>query len=493
MFQSKNRQGTRQAIAVRKATKSSIRKRVIVIFERFDVPGLSQYSYIVGDGGVVAVIDPKRDIDTYLDYADSRSLRIAYVLETHIHADFASGARALAESSGAELSLSGYDEGETYSYAFAHRKLRDGDELMLGKLALRTMHTPGHTPEHISFLLSEPDRSREPLALFSGDFLFIGSVGRPDLLGEAEKQGLAKALYRSVQNLVALPDGTMVFPGHGAGSLCGAGMAQRAQSTLGYERAMNPFLKKQTEQTFVDTVLSTVPEFPDYYRRMKKLNSAGPPLLKGIPGGARIPVKEFEEKQKELDAILLDLRRPEAFGGAHIPGSINIGAGPNLSMWAAWVLPYDRPILLIGDTNTDMEAARRSLIRVGLDTAIGSLRGGISAWLESGREQSHVPQVSVHELNAILVNSSKITLLDVRSPGEWKSGHIDGAIHVPGGDLPKHVADLPTGKPLYVICGSGYRSSVAVSVLAHSGCAQLTNVDGGMNAWKNQKLPVVRA
>jgi hydroxyacylglutathione hydrolase len=464
-----------------------------VIFERFNVPGLSQYSYIVGEGSVVAVIDPKRDIDTYLDYADSKGLRIAYVLETHIHADFASGARALADASGAELCLSGHDEGETYSYQFPHKKLRDGDELVLGKLRLGTMHTPGHTPEHVSFLLAEPNRSGEPMALFSGDFLFIGSVGRPDLLGEAEKQELAKALYRNVQNLAALPDGTLIFPGHGAGSLCGAGMAQREQSTLGYERATNSFLQKQTEEAFVDTVLSTVPEFPDYYRRMKKLNSAGPSILNGLPGGARIPVKEFEKKQKELDAILLDVRRPEAFGGAHIPRSINIGVGPNLSVWAPWVLPYDRPILLIGDANTDMEMARRSLIRVGLDTAVGSLRGGISAWLESGRDQGHVPQVSVRELHAILGEPSKVALIDVRSPGEWKSGHIDGAMHISGGDLPKHVADVPACKPLYVICGSGYRSSIAVSILAHSGRTRLTNVDGGMSAWKNQNLPVVGA
>ncbi len=380
----------------------------------------------------MAVIDPKRDVDTYLDYADSNGLRIAYVLETHIHADYASGARALAEASGAELCLSGYDEGETYEYAFDHRKLKGGDELALGELTLRATHTPGHTPEHISFLLSESRRSSEPLALFSGDFLFVGSVGRPDLLGEDEKRGLAGALYGSVQRLASLPDGTLIFPGHGAGSLCGVGMAQREQSTLGYERATNPFLRKQTEGTFVDTVLSTVPEFPDYYRRMKKLNSAGPPILNGLPGGARIPVKEFERKQKELDAILLDLRRPEAFGGAHIPGSINIGMGPNLSVWAPWVLPYDRPILLIGDANTDMEMARRSLIRVGLDTAVGSLRGGISAWLESGRDQGHVPQVSVQELHAILGEPSKVALIDVRSPGEWKSGHIDGAMHISG-------------------------------------------------------------
>jgi hydroxyacylglutathione hydrolase len=461
-----------------------------MILERFSVPGLSHHSYIVGDAGVVTVIDPKRDIDTYLDYADSKGLRIAYVLETHIHADYASGARELAEASGAELCLSAYDEHETFEYAFKHRELKDGDELALGQLTLRTIHTPGHTPEHISFLLLEPQRSGAPLALFSGDFLFVGSIGRPDLLGDDEKQGLARKLYESVKRLESLPDGTMIFPGHGAGSLCGAGISQRDQSTLGYERATNPFLQDQAEGDFVKIVLSTVPEFPDYYRRMKKLNSAGPPILNGLPGEAQLSITEFDEK-KAHNAILLDLRRPEAFGGAHIPGSINIGLGPSLSVWAGWVLSYDQPILLVGDANTDMETARRALIRVGLDNIIGSLRGGISAWLESGKEQGHVSQVSVRELRGVLGDQDRALLLDVRSPGEWKTGHINGAIHIPGGDLPKRVAALPAGKPLYIICGSGYRSSIATSILARSGHKQLANVDGGMNAWKRQQLPVV--
>jgi hydroxyacylglutathione hydrolase len=464
-----------------------------VIFERFSVPGLSQYSYIVGEGGSVAVIDPKRDIDTYLDYAESKSLRIRYVLETHIHADFASGAIDLAEATGAELCLSGYDEGETYSYAFAHTELREGDELALGALTIRILHTPGHTPEHISFLLSEPGRSPEPLALFSGDFLFIGSLGRPDLLGEVEKLGLARAMYASVRKVESLPDGLMIFPGHGAGSLCGAGMSQRDQSTLGYERVTNPFLQQQSEGVFVDTLLTTVPELPDYYRRMKRLNAAGPQMLKSLPGGTRFRVKDFAEKMTALGTILLDVRRPEAFGGAHIPGSFNIGAGPNLSTWAAWVLPYNQPILLIGDANTDMDMVRRSLIRVGIDTAVGSLRGGISAWLESGSNQGHVPQVSVRELQTALNGPEKPTLLDVRSRSEWKSGHIAGAKHIPGGDISKHLKDVPVDEPVYVICGSGYRSSVALSLLVHAGLTRLTNVDGGMSAWKSQKLPVVQA
>jgi hydroxyacylglutathione hydrolase len=464
-----------------------------MVFERFNVPGLSHYSYVVGSGSAVAVIDPKRDIDTYLEYAERTGLRIAYVLETHIHADYASGARALVDATGAELCLSAYDKGETFDSVIPHRELRDGDELMLGKTKLRTLHTPGHTPEHISFLLSEPEHGDHPTALFSGDFLFVGAVGRPDLLGEAEKHELAKKLYRSVQNLAAFSDGLMIFPGHGAGSLCGAGMAQRDQSTLGYERATNPFLQPQAEQTFIDTVLGSVPEFPDYYRKMKKLNAAGAPAFAQLPGGEHLKVKEFEAKLKDANAVVLDLRRPEAFGGAHIPGSINIGAGQNLSMWAAWVLPYDHPILLVGDANTDLDAARRSLVRVGLDSVAGSLRGGIATWLESGREQAHLPQASVRELQRAMATPGAITVLDVRSPGEWRSGHIEGAIHISGGDLPKHIENVPTGKSLYVICGSGYRSSVSVSLLAHHGHVPIINVNGGMNAWKSQGLPVVEA
>jgi hydroxyacylglutathione hydrolase len=463
-----------------------------MIFERFEAPGLSQYSYIVGDAGTIAVIDPKRDIDTYLQFADRKGLRIAYVLETHIHADFASGARELAAASGAELCLSAYDKGETYSYGFDHRALKDGDELPLDAYRLRVLHTPGHTPEHISLLLLEPGRSAEPLAMFSGDFLFIGSVGRPDLLGDDEKLKLAGALHDSIGLLKNLPDGMLLYPGHGAGSLCGAGMAQRQESTLGYERQTNPFLQIEDQDAFVKQVLGSVPEFPDYYRRMKQVNSAGPEILNGIPGSRHLPLREFQAVAKEKDAVLVDLRRQEAFGGAHIPGSLNVGLAPNLSSWAAWVLPYDRPILLIGDAQTNLEEARRALIRVGLDSIIGSLRGGIGAWLESGSKQAHIPQISVQELREVLNSPQSAVVLDVRSPGEWNSGHVEGAMHIPGGELPKRLNDLPAEKPVYIICGSGYRSSIASSILERAGRRHVTNVNGGMTAWNNQKYPVAK-
>lgn len=462
-----------------------------MVFKRFEIPGLSHYSYVIGSAGLAAVIDPKRDVDTYIRFAEETGLRIAYVLETHIHADYASGATALADITGAQLCLSGHDEGETFAYSFPHRELRDGDELELGDLTLRVIHTPGHTPEHISFLLLELSKSNEPISMFSGDFLFVGSVGRPDLLGDEAKRKLAEALYDSVSKLKHLPDGVEIYPAHGAGSLCGSGMSQREQSTLGYERATNPFLKEQPKQDFVEKLLDSVPELPDYYKRMKEINSRGPRLLDKIPGGSLFSIEEFLRKQHETEAVVVDLRRPEAFGGAHMPDSINIGSGPTLSTWAAWMLPYDKPIFLMGDAQTDLQQVRRSLIRVGLDCIAGALRDGIKTWIETGNSQGHIPQISVLELNRLLVSGQKILLLDVRSPGEWEGGHIDHAMHIPAAELPKSLETLPAGDTIYIMCGSGYRSSIAASIVAKSGRAKPINVVGGMTAWRAQHLPVM--
>ena len=456
--------------------------------QQFEVPGLSHYSYLLGSRGQAIVIDPKRDVDTYLDYADKNGFKITHVLETHIHADYASGATALAGETGAELWLSGHDEGEDFAYQFSHHRFYNGEELDAGNLRVVAMHTPGHTPEHLSFLVYEKSRCGQPLALFTGDFIFVGSLGRPDLLGDEAKKRLAHMLYQSVRKSVEqLPDGVELYPGHGAGSLCGAGMADRSQSTLGYERFCNIFMADRPEQEFVETVLKTLPPFPDYYRRMKRINSEGPKLLRGLPGGQALTAKEFREAIQSSDAVVIDLRRPEAFGGAHIPKALNIGAGQNLSMWAGWVVPYDKPILLVGDEGTAIEEARRSLIRVGFDDIRGYLKHGMRAWIEAGFEQEHVQQASVGELFEKL--SEKPFVLDVRSQGEWNSGHIEGAVHIQGGELPKRLGDIPRDTPLHVICGSGYRSSIATSVLKRGGFSSIVNVAGGMGAWNAQKFP----
>lgn len=453
--------------------------------ERFEVPGLAHYSYLVWSGGQAVVVDPKRDFDTYVEFAAARDLKITHILETHIHADYASGANELAQATGAELWLSPYDRGEDFEVQFPHHEFADGDEFTLGDALIKAVHTPGHTPEHLSFLLHDLSRGRHPMALLSGDFLFVGSLGRPDLLGEAAKMKLAEQLYDSLTKRIAnLPDGVEVHPAHGAGSMCGAGMSDRPQSTLGYERLANQYFSMTTRAKFVEHILATVPPFPDYYRRMKRVNSEGAKTLRGIPGGDVLTPQQFRVLAEAPETVVIDLRRPEAFGGAHIPNSLNIGAGPTFAMWAAWVVPYDRPILLAGDDSTDYEAARRALIRVGLDDVRGYLKDGMRAWLEAGFEQAHIPQISVDELRERIAQGAFV--LDVRTKNEWNAGHIEGAQWLMAGDLPQHVHDLPREKTIHVICGSGYRSSISTSVLRRAGFKDVVNVAGGMSAWNRR-------
>ena len=456
--------------------------------ERFEVPGLAQYSYVVSSEGKAAVIDAIRDVDGYIAYAEEQGLKITHIFETHIHADFAAGSTALADATGAELALSGYDEGEHYQYGMPHRSLRDGDAIEIGKVRIEALHTPGHTPEHLSFVVFDLARSTEmPVALFSGDFLFVGSLGRPDLLGEEAKLGLAHELFRSLHERIAsLPDGTAVYPGHGAGSFCGAGMSDQAESTLGYERATNRLFRLE-EDVFVKEVLASVPAMPEYYPRMKRLNAEGAPVLRAVPGGRSIAPEEAAVLAGQDDVTVLDLRRPEACGGAHIAGAINIGAGQNLSLWAGWLLDSEKRIVLVGDSGDD-ESARRSLIRVGLDRIEGFVAKGMPGWIEAGLEFARTTQLSTREVEKRMAES---VVLDVRSCGEWKSGHLAGAVHRPLGEFARGFDSLSGDQPILVVCGSGYRSSIAASLLVRNGFRDLGSMDGGMGAWNRQGLPVV--
>ena len=468
-----------------------------MLFERFEDPGLSQFSYAVGcpGAGAIAIVDPRRDVDVYETFAADQGVEISHVLETHIHADFASGARDLADRTGAELCLSAYDEGEKYEVAFPHRELEDGSTIDIGSVRIQALHTPGHTPEHLSFLVFDTHRSPDvPEIMLSGDFLFVGSLGRPDLLGEDAKQALARRLFASVrEKLAPLPAGLEVHPGHGAGSMCGAGMSARPLSTLGFERVANPYLDTGlTEDAFVEKILGSAPPFPPYYRRMKALNSEGPPILGELPGRDPIPVEEFHALV-EAGNVVVDLRDQLAFGGGHVPGALGIGVDGSLSTWAAWVVPYDQPILLVPETPFAVDPAVRALVRVGLDRIRGWLEGGMNAWRQEGLPISTLPQMSIPELAAALQRRDAVTVLDVRADGEWIGGHIDGAVHVHGGLLEDRLDEVPrNGRPLAVICGSGYRSTVAASVLKRAGFADVRNVPGGMRAWRSAGLPVVR-
>jgi hydroxyacylglutathione hydrolase len=498
-----------------------------VFFERIEDKGLAQYSYVIAceRAGVAVVVDPRRDVDVYLDLAKARGFRITHVLETHIHADFASGACELAAATGAELAVSAYDRGELYETQFEHRALSDGDSIVLGRVRLQALHTPGHTPEHISFLVFDGARSEtQPMILLSGDFLFVGSLGRPDLLGEEAKRALASKLFDSVRRVLApLPDHLEIAPGHGAGSMCGAGMSGRAVSTLGFERIANPYLRAGlSEEEFIEMILSRVPPFPDYYRRMKALNARGPRVLNvsnGLPGLTPISVARARallciEEPLAVGAVgagagaatgasgagalldgdchvLIDLRDQVSFGAGHIPGSFGIGAGTNVSTWASWVVPYETPMLLIANNRNDAEAAVRSLVRVGLDDVRGVIDGGVEAWRAAGGELARTPQIDPVALAARLAaGEAGLHVLDVRADDEWDAGHIAGAQHIMAGELAKRLDEVPRDGTLAVICGSGYRSTVASSILARAGRTNLLNVTGGMAAWRTAGLPV---
>jgi hydroxyacylglutathione hydrolase len=479
-----------------------------MLFERIEDQGLAQYSYVVGceRARELAIVDPRRDVDVYLDFAAARGLRITHVLETHIHADFASGALELATRSGAQLSLSAFDTNETYQVRFPHVALRDRETIRIGNVRLQALHTPGHTPEHMSYLLFDGTRSPDhPIVLLSGDFLFVGSVGRPDLLGQGQSEPLARKLYDSVRRVLGpLPDGLEIAPGHGAGSMCGAGMSGRPTSTLGFERVANPYLRANlTEAQFVGMVLEHVPSLPDYYRRMKALNAGGPRLLNGLPGLKAVPVEPFHKAVASAalseagtrhdvapgEPIVIDLRDQVSFGRGHIPGAFGIGAGGNVSMWASWFVPYDRPLWLVASRVEDVEPAVRALVRVGLDDVRGYVDGGIESWIAAGYQLAETPQVSPAQL-AAGSDGARVHVLDVRSDEEWDAGHIAGAQHIMADELATHIAELPTDTTIVIACGTGYRSTVAASVLERLGRTNVANLTGGMSAWYAAGLPV---
>ena len=456
-----------------------------MIFERFEEPGLSQYAYAVGCQGAqeIAIVDPMRDIDVYLDFAQRQKVSITHVLETHIHADFASGARELAEKTGATLHLSAYDEQEKFEVQFERRPTRDGDTIDIGGVRLTAMHTPGHTPEHLAYLLFDMNRSTDtPMAMLSGDFLFVGSLGRPDLLGEDATLALARKLYASVRRLDTLPDAMEIHPGHGAGSMCGVGMSGRPMSTLGYERVANPYLSPDlSEDEFVEKMLDGLPPRPAYYARMKALNSRGPMTLGQLGAGPSIAPADAHDLM-QAGHVLVDLRNQTDFGRRHASGAVCIGGGKSFSMWAAWMLPYDTPLLLMGNSTRDIETAVRGLVRVGLDQITGHVTGGMDAWAEAELPMTHHEVIPSNELEERLASGEPLRVLDVRTDAEWAQGHIPNALHIELPTLPDRIDELRNQGTFVTFCRGGYRSAIAASLLEQAGIPVLDQL-GGMSAW----------
>ncbi len=463
-----------------------------MFFHQEFVPGLAIYSYIVGDEktGEAAVIDPTRDVDVFLEIAKREGLHINHVLETHVHADFVSGSREMKDRLGDDVTIhaSGMG-GKDWTPPYADHVVQDGDEIVIGGVRLKAIHTPGHTLEHVSWALFDDSRSTEtPWLMFTGDFAFVGDVGRPDLLGEEARKELAHQLYQSVfGKLPPLPDFTEIFPGHGSGSLCGKAIGSRASSTLGYERRFNPALAEKPEGEWIDSLMDQMPLSPPYFARMKRINREGPAVIGAeLPGQRRWSAKEVQEQACE-NCLVVDVRSKEAFAAAHIPGAINIPFGPTLPTWAGWVLPYDRPTLIVVDDPAQMPEVTTHLLRVGFDEIQGYLEGGMDAWQVRGYEMSTLTTIPVQSLSE---RTDDVTVLDVRTEKEWNAGHIEGAIHIHGGKLQENFELVPNDKPVVVICGSGYRGSIAASFLNREGYLDVSNVLGGMSAWKAAGLPV---
>jgi len=456
-------------------------------FKQFYLGCLAHASYLIGSDGEAAVVDPQRDVDQYIAEADSEGLTIKYVIETHLHADFVSGHRELAERAGAEI-VFGHRAGAT----FPHIPVKDGDEIKIGKVILRVIETPGHTPESISVLVIDTETSLQPQKVLTGDALFIGDVGRPDLVGSKgyTPDQMAAMLYDSLHDkLLRLEDSVEVYPAHGAGSLCGRNMSKETSSTVGEQRRFNYALKPMTKAEFVRMMTTDLPEVPAYFPRDAEINRGGAAALADIPRPAELSAEEVK-RLSEQDHLVLDVRPAAAFGAGHVPGAVNIGLGGQFASWAGTVIPASTPLLVVAEDLAQVDEAVTRLARVGIEGVKGFLGGGMYAWDKAGLEVATVPQMSIDELRSRIEEKADLQIIDVRRPGEYESGHAPGAISVPLNSLESRAGGLESTRPTAVICASGYRSSIAASMLERRGFRALFNIVGGTSAWINAGYPV---
>lgn len=463
-----------------------------MFFQQFYLEALGHASYLVGSDETdeAFVLDPQRDVGCYFEAARARGLRIHFALDSHGHNDYLSGLAELADR-GVELLGSGAAD-----LGYKHRPLADGEVIEIGELGVEVLHTPGHTPEHVSLLLHDRSVGEDPAILLSGGALLVGDLARPDLLGGPEQaRESARTFCHVIQDrILALPDFVEVFPTHVAGSLCGATIGSRLSTTIGYERRTIEILARVSSSAeFVQECLrlDNLPAVPPYWPRMRRQNLAGVAPLGVVAEPPALDVAGVKERSSG-GAMVLDCRSQEAFGAGHVPGAVNVGLGASFPTWAGTALPEGASVVLVVDRPADVWEATWHLLRIGYDAPMGWLAGGFAAWRAAGEAIARLGQIDVGELQARL-DGGEIDLLDVRQPGEWAAGHVVGATFVTGAELPERMAEIPDDKPLAVMCGSGYRSSVAASLLASTRRAPVLNVAGGMAAWRARRLPVATA
>lgn len=444
--------------------------------ERVVSAGLSHHSYFLADGGEGLVIDPRRDVDVYLDLARRAGVRIRFVCETHRNEDYVIGSTALRAATGAEIVHSG-------AIAFAYGSaVSHGDVIEVGRLRLRVLETPGHTDESLSYAMAYRPDSDDPFAVFTGDALFVGDTGRTDLYGEEEAGRLAWTLHRSLfEVLLPLGDGVLLFPAHGGGSVCGGSISSREQSSLGFERLHNEKLRVEPD-AFVEMKKSEKHVVPPYFRRMEEWNQQGSaPIHLRLPDPLPLSPGEVAERMKD-GAVVVDTRMPQAFAGGHVPGSINIWED-GLSAYLGWMVRPGSPLILVLPEGASVRRIVRTLLRIGYDEIAGILRGGFESWQNEARPIGRIQTLDTASLREKL-RAAQVSLIDVREPGEWEDGAVPEALRLFVGDLPNRLEEVPKDRPVVTMCSSGHRGSIAASVLANHGFREVHNYLGGVTAWK---------
>jgi hydroxyacylglutathione hydrolase len=456
---------------------------------QFVIDGLGHISTLLVDDAeaVAAVVDPRRDVDVYLAAATAEHVRITHVLETHLHNDYVSGARELAAITGATHVI-----GAGAGLAHEHRPARHGDRLTIGALAVRVLETPGHTPEHVAYAVTDTARADEPVLLFTGGSLLVGAVGRTDLLGAEHAIPYAHELYRSLHDVV-MPheDFVGVHPTHGAGSLCSTGIASSPSTTIGFERRHNPMLQAADVDAFARILLRGQPAFPRYFARMRPTNQAGPRPLGTVPSPRPLPLADVLASLAR-GAVVVDARQPAGYALAHVAGSMSIPAGSTFGTWLGWIVEPDRPVVLVLDRPEDWDDLIRQSLRVGHESIVGYLHGGLPTWIEGGQPIESNGRLTVDDLARRLAPGSPEAplVLDVRQAAEFASGHVPGAIHLFAGALGDRLDQLPRDRPIAAMCASGFRSSIAASLLRAAGFSDVSWVADGVPAWAARGYPV---
>lgn len=457
-----------------------------IFIEQFVDTRLGNSAYLVGSHASqrAVLIDPLRDVEQYRHAAERLGVHITHILDTHLHNDFVSGARELAAQTGAIIGL-----GAQFGVEFEHLSLEENQLVASGDLQVKVLATPGHTPEHISFLLVQENG---PTALFSGGALMVGGAARTDLLGHEHAVPLARQSYHTLQHkLLTLKDAVAVYPTHGAGTFCAAPTSSERTSTIGRERLTNYLLQAQTEEAFIKAALTGLPSYPVYYPYVRAMNRRGPRVLGGVP--VLKPLQpDAVQALAENGVAVLDVRPWRRFAEGHIPGAYGIQVDAPLSTWAGWLIPFGTPLVLVSDSITDQVEAVRQLIRIGYDDLRGYMAGDMEAWAEAGLPIETVPTLSVRELHERLNDKDDLLVLDVRQQNEWDAGHIPGALHIENGLLATHTPALPTERPIAVHCARGSRSMAGISVLLRKGYHNLIQVEGGFTAWRAAGGEVIR-